>query len=568
MQVLEIRYLKILLMMACLLGPATLSAAPAGAVPDLPRVKKQVRILLKSGEFDKVIAELTRLRSSSDVATKRFAQEFLGVARQRKGQLEFARLEYQRFLDEFPNAPEAARVRMRLQALVQSTLPQHNKSVSMHASRSRRDATRDLHGSVSLSYRGSRNTDNSGRSTTSLSMPGVDVDLVGRKIGDNSSAGFRISAGRYQDLLPGGRNSTSRVSDLYVTYNFDDWLAVRVGRQRASTRAVFGRFDGVNLALKTSHGPEFTVFTGLPVDLSRQPLFSDTRRFVGAGIDTGRIWSSVKFGVYGINQTISGVVDRRAVGTELRYAGEHLYADAFADYDVHFRKLNAVWLNMNKLGADGGNINFSYSYQKSPYLSTRNALIGQTVDSITELQNLLSANDQLQVLALDRSLDSQTATLGFSRPLTEDLGVSASVTWYNVGAGAASGGLPATPRFSEIYGETRLNVSDFLVKNQTLNVGVTYSTQQMSHVWSLFSSTIYRLGNRWNLSPRMRVDMRHNLDGSTQTNYAPSLRMQFRTGPNVFFAQGGYLLYYRRFPVLDQQKYGISFVYLGYRYQF
>lgn len=562
---------QVYLLLASMLLPSMAMAAPAppDAADRLDEAREEVKRFLNAKKYDAAIKTLTTLRSSHDLATRRFGQEFLGVARERKGQLEFASLEYKRFLDQFPDAPEANRVRMRLGALVRSTLP---VPVDSRVARTRRPArtasSRNVHGAFGVSYRGSQNTSDAGETTTSLSLIGTDLDLAGSAERGASKLGFRVAAGHYAGLLPDHRNTSDRFSYLYADYGLGEMLSVRLGRQRAKTHAILGRFDGLNLTLRMAGGPEFEAFGGSPADTSKSGLFADDRKFAGIGLNTGGIWRSFTLGVYSLRQTIAGMVDRQAVGTELRYVGDGLFAQAFVDFDTHFNTLNAISLNFNKMSQGQGSFNVSYNYQKSPYLSTRNALIGQPVDGIQELQNLLAGDDELQVLALDRSLDSQTATVGVGRPLTKHINLSASASWLAVSGSAASGGVPALPDYRQIYGETRVTFNDFIIENQNLSMGLTYSKQETSDVWSFMTSTYYRQGNRLRFSPRFRVDKRKNADGSEQTNYAPSVRVESVSRHNRFFMQGGYLLYRRRSRTLDSQHSGVRFIYIGYQYRF
>jgi hypothetical protein len=564
-------WLRHVLLLASLMAASTAMGAPApqDAADRLDEAREEVRRLLNAKEYDAAIQKLITLRSSHDLATRKFGQEFLGVARERKGQLEFASLEYKRFLDQFPDAPEVSRVRMRLGALVRSTLP---VPVDSGVARTRRPArtasSPNVRGALGVSYRGSQSASDAGETTTSLSLIGTDLDLAGSAERGASKLGFRVAAGHYADLLPDHRNNSDRFGYLYADYGLGEIFSIRLGRQRAKTRAIPGRFDGLNLTLRMAGGPEFEAFGGLPADTSKSGLFADDRKFAGIGVNTGGIWRSFTLGVYGLHQTIDGVVDRQAVGTELRYVGDGMFAQAFVDFDTHFNTLNAISLSFNKMNQGQGSFNVSYNYQKSPYLSTRNALIGQPVDGIQELQNLLTGDGELEVLALDRSLDSQSATFGVGRPLTKQINLSASVSWLAVNGSAASGGVPALPDYQQIYGETRVTFNDFIIEDQNLSMGLAYSKQETSDVWSFMTSTYYRAGNRFRISPRFRVDKRKNADGSEQTNYAPSMRVESVAGPNRFFMQGGYLLYQRRFPTLDSQSSSVRFIYIGYQYRF
>ena len=534
----------------------------------LEDLQDQVRSAMSAGEYAEAIALLTTQRSSTDPQVARFAQEYLGVVRERNGQAEFARLEYQRFLAEYPDAPEADRVKRRLDALLLDSLPAtaDRPAVSRAVPADKRETTY-TDGRISLDYRGSSNTNDAGDTTRTLSLIGTDADIrFGHDTGDGDISA-RISLGHYEDLLAAGRNTTDRVRYLYADYEQNDHYRVRLGRQRSSSAAVYGRYDGIDLQYTTPWVIGVELFGGLPVESSRSDLFADDRQFVGLALNSGDAFAHWKLNFYGLHQVIGSEVDRQTIGSEIRYTGDGLFAQSLIDYDIHFGELNAAMLNINKVWERNSSLNFSYNYRKSPFLSTRNALIGQNVDSISELKNLLTSADDLETLAFDRSLDSQAVTLGFGRQLTERVMFSGSLSWLSLSEGTASGGLTSSPAYDQFYGDARLTIRDVFVDNHLLTLGIRFASQDRSDVVSLIGSSSYRRGN-WKFSPRMRIDQRDNSDGSKQLNLAPALRVEYEQGAHTLFVQAGYLMYFTTHPQFPDQDYQILFTYLGYQYRF
>ncbi len=110
------------------MAPATPGAIPtdsASAVPRASPVDEQAsqrmleaRQAMLDQDWDRAVKLLTSVLGSPDTADHMQAREFLGLARERKGQLAHAKAEYQRYLEDYPDSAGAARVQQRLVGLV------------------------------------------------------------------------------------------------------------------------------------------------------------------------------------------------------------------------------------------------------------------------------------------------------------------------------------------------------------------------------------------------------------------------------------------------------------------
>ena len=73
--------------------------------------------------------------------------------------------------------------------------------------------------------------------------------------------------------------------------------------------------------------------------------------------------------LFAIEQRDRSILDRRAVGAELRYTGGDKSLFATIDYDVHFADLNAAILTGSWTLADKSTLFGAFDYRKAPYLS-------------------------------------------------------------------------------------------------------------------------------------------------------------------------------------------------------
>ena len=136
---------------------------------------------------------------------------------------------------------------------------------------------------------------------------------------------------------------------LYEVITSQDSYFVRVGRQPGNTGGVLDyRFDGawirytavpqfLNLNLIAGQPRQFSLTSNYVPDDPRNFRADVNPYFYGANVDIGPIAQAWSGNAYFINQMINGIVDRRAAGTELRYASNGMNAYGLVDYDVSYK---------------------------------------------------------------------------------------------------------------------------------------------------------------------------------------------------------------------------------------
>ena len=109
-------------------------------------------------------------------------------------------------------------------------------------------------------------------------------------------------------------------------------------------------------------------------------------------------------------------MDRRAIGTEVRWFTPGRTVVGLFDYDVEYSVVNMAML-LGTFELPGRyTLTASLDHHKSPYLTTRNALSGQPVESLKELVHMLG-EPAVRSLAEDRTADADTISVGVSHPL-------------------------------------------------------------------------------------------------------------------------------------------------------
>lgn len=492
----------------------------------LAALMEQARQAMVRKDYSRAVRLYTKVLRYPDHPYRRAAQEFLGLARERKGQFAHAKAEYERYLQQYPDGEGTERVRQRLLGL---TTARAQSTPELRAPRpDQRQTQWDTFGSFSQFYQRDTSVIEPEGSTVDRSALSTDLDYSARRRGDDYDLRARFSGGYEHDFLDDGPGSETRVSSAYLdAATADRRLALSVGRRSRSTGGVLGRFDGALFSYQWTPTTRLNLVTGLPVDSSSDGVHTE-RLFYGASVDLGTYANAWDFVVFFIEQTIDDVTDRRAVGGEVRYFAPGRSLLGLLDYDISYDVLNTLLVIGNWTLPDRTTINTVIDVRKSPLLTTRNALQGQMVTTVDELQDVYT-DDEIRQLAEDRTIDSRSFTLGVSRPVSEKLQASADLTVTNLGDAPASGGVPAIPGTGDDYFlNLQLIGSSLLKPGDIAIVGLRYADTSTARTTSLSLNTRYPVTSGWRVNPRLRVDYRRNDDGSTQWILAPSLRTDYR----------------------------------------
>src|SRR6516165_1165244 len=230
---------------------------PALPPEQLRQTLADARTAMSAHNYPEAIALLTTLQRQPEFPDRARAQELLGLARERSGQLAHAKAEYEEYLRRYPHGEAAQRVEFRLKIL---------RAAEAKARTGREVDAESQRWQVSggfaqmFRYDGTRVTNGpspvptnlpSAADTTQDSAIFTDVDLLARRRGETFDWLGRFSGGYDKTFVPGGTNlgDPTRVSLASIDV-IDKHLGLlaRVGRQVNNTGAILGTFDGVFLS--------------------------------------------------------------------------------------------------------------------------------------------------------------------------------------------------------------------------------------------------------------------------------------------------------------------------------
>jgi hypothetical protein len=494
---------------------------------------KEANRLMTDQDYDGAVRLYTKVLEFPENASSPDALEFLGLARERKGQLAQAKLVYSDYLERYPEGEAAERVRQRLAGLV--TARKTPKGRLSAAKGRKRDGPRwDVFGGFSQFFRRDENstTVNDENEVTTVTQKSLssDLDITGRLRTGDYDMRTRFTGGYLHDFLNDGEDNETTLSSLYFDARDSKRnMGLRLGRQSRSTGGVLGRFDGllVDLAVTPAIGVSFV--SGFPVNSSRDGFQSD-KYFYGAGLDFDDFAKGWDANTFIIEQRVDSIVDRRAVGGELRYFDANKSVFTLVDYDIFYDQLNTAQILGNWTTQDKTTFNVVLDYRNSPILTTSNALLGEP--AITTIEGLLQfpySEEEIHGFAQDKTATSKLATFGVTRPVSEKLQLSGDVTLSKLSDTVAAGGAPANPGTdNEFFYNAQLIGSNLIKEGDITILGLRYLDATTSDTTSLSLNTRYPVTSAFRVNPRFSIDFRKNqTDDTEQYIFRPSARLTY-----------------------------------------
>lgn len=499
---------------------------------------KQAREALAQQDNDAAVSAFNKLLSLPPNDYTEDAQEWVGVARERAGQYDKAKTEYDLYLNLYPQGDGVPRVVQRLSGLSGKA----SGPGIVEAGERKQTARWSSFGSVSARYYFGKSkidstttfngvSETQSTSLTDQSMMIATEDASMRYTSDEMDGRLVFRGNETKNFLS-GKPSQSRISSLYgeIKGRKQDYL-MRVGRQSSYGGGVLGYFDGVAASYGDAAYLRANAVAGRIADYSD----SKAPSFFGASVDSGN------YSLYGINQTAEGVLDRRAVGAEWRYYEDKTSAYALVDYDINFKALNAAQL-MGNVNAFDASINFMVDHRKTPSLSIRNALYGATTSSIAVLQQAMSAT-ALRDLALARTATSNMGQVGITKPLNSQWQVGGDFRISNITGTAASGTLNTAQGYlaanpgrgaeksvsGQLIGTGLLMAGDIWTFSAALN---TSSTVKGNTLY-VYNHVDVRGG--WGLDSSLQLYKQTDQFNAVTTRISPMVRGTYRLGEQLTF---------------------------------
>lgn len=380
---------------------------------------------------------LRKIIRSSDNTHTQEANELLGLALERDKQIPRAKYEYKKYLKRYPEGEGSERVKQRLAALQELRVKAKRKLRSPRAVRDRSQFT--TFGRLTQAYSEyylDRELDAEAEELEDelqQQLLSTHFSIKSRYRSVNRTIQTVFNASHTYDFLAGDEDreddeeSEADIRRMYVDVNDTVYGIVgRAGRQSSRNGGVFGTFDGLIAGYRVAPRWLVSAMVGKPLIHTFDDSDIYEKFFYGIKADTES--TDKKFGsnMFYVRQEVDGILDREAVGGNLRYARKGLSMFGMMDYDVSYNELSLLNTRIGWNYTESNKLNFSYNRRN--LVLTSQALRGAPgILTIDDLLDYLSASE-IRKIAAERTAVSETLTIGNSYQFTKDQQFNFDVT--------------------------------------------------------------------------------------------------------------------------------------------
>lgn len=498
------------------------------------------RAALTRGDNPTAIQLLSKLLQLPPNQHSQDAQELIGLAHERNGEIAEAKSEYRLCLKLYPDWPGAERVRQRLADLealptTKTLIPVKKKEISVSTA----------YGSLSqYYYRGNSRVDTTETpiigpplalpTLTALDQSALisSLDITGRFRSGDYDSRVVVRDSYTLNFL----ENTENVNRLYAGYaevrnKLHDYSG-RLGRQPGNSGGVLGRFDGISMGYGVLPKWRINVVAGKPAEFN--PINSE-KQFWGTSLDAGTFAEHWNGSAYYFSQTIDDIVDRQAVGAELRYFDTRSSMLSLVDYDLSYSALNIALLQGTLQVGKKTSLNLLIDHRNAPVLQTSNAVIGETDTSIRS-QLLTLTEDQLRAQAEDRTPTADLILIGATHNFSPTWQLGGDIKRYNISGTPASGSLPASPGTGNVYVYTLQGIGTGLLTKRDVSVlSLSFLTGEAYDGESIAFNNRTIFQERWNFDLSLVYYLQKDNLGTELTRLTPIVRLGYRWRDKVTF---------------------------------
>lgn len=461
------------------------------------------------------------------------ALEYLGLARERNKQYAHAKAEYERYLRLFPEGEGAVRVEQRLSGLLSASFEPKKKL------RKSKKATENSgwvnYGSVMQFYRRDKELQQTSGELFSASTAYSSFFYTAKIKTAEYEMNNRVSISNNYDFEEDDEdNDLLKISKLYSElYSQKLKLSGRLGRQTENSSGTYGRFDGLMLAYHYNPRVALRAVSGFPVDFDSYGSIQSNKRFYSANLEIESLYGYVDVNTYFITQYFDDILDRQAMGLELRHFDKKLTFFSTFDYDLSYSVINNVVLNVNYQLRPKHSLGTYLTYRRSPLITTSNALQGQGVSTLDELLTD-KTKDELRALARDRTARYVSANVSWRHRLTKKLEMNYDYTLSRLSGTATSGGVVGNEGTGfEHYYSAQFIATDMFSKNDISILGLRYESRFNSDRTSVNLIRRDRIDEKLSFGTKLRIDYQKRKSGENISDLRPSSKVGYKISRKV-----------------------------------
>lgn len=459
---------------------APVAAARPGVEQEAAAAMGEARAAMSRNDYEAAVLPLNRALNLPPNSQSQEAQELIGVARERLGEIDKARVEYELYLKLYPEGAGAGRVRERLVALGEpSVVLEGPKSVVGSETAA---PAYTAWGSVSQFYYGGQSRVQQTTTVTTPATGATTIDTNALTTTDQSQVITTADAnGRWRqgpwdnrlvfqdaytwNFLSGGSNS-NRLNALYAETRYEpNNILARFGRQVGTSGGVLGRFDGGLGSWGFLPDWRLGLVGGELVD--SPPGVRQT--FAGTSVDRDNLFTNTSGQLFGVYQRVVNVTDRIGVGGEVRYFDTTRTAYGLFDYDPTFHATNIASFQGTSQFATGTVLNVLLDYRRTPTLQLANVVVPAQTSDIAQLINLYGES-AVRNEAKAFTPVSRVYLIGVTQPFAEKWQAGIDFRLSSLTGLPATAVTPAVPGTGNVYTYTAQLIGTSLTRFQDILV--------------------------------------------------------------------------------------------------
>jgi hypothetical protein len=561
-------------------APGAAEPPPVLATPEVETRAAELMTLAREavvkGNTQTAIGHLNQLLLLPPNSATQDAQEMIGLAWERSGDLSRAKMEYELYLKLFAVGEGAQRVAQRLASMEPAPAAKTAAPTELAKAAPIKPEIK-FSGNISEYYFGGKSRsqslvtlvsgiDQSTLSKTTESALVTNLDLGARYTTDESDI-RAVVRGTGSANLTATSNNTSILNAAFVDYRVkSNGLDVRVGRQSPINGGLLGMFDGVSLTYPVKPGVRVNLMGGIPAS----PLVnSPNEQMYAAMVEADSIFlQNLSGDMYVLDQTTQGITNRRSIGTEARYSNERGSIYALVDYDQLFSAVNAVSLQASIQGSGQTTYTLLLDSRKAPSLQVTNALISSGAASLKDLLQTMSLNDALD-MAKSTTARADQVMLSVTRPISDKWQATGDLQYSAVGALPAVGQFDATPATGAQHGvSVQLTGTNLYSKRDINNFNMSVLSTPLFHGVQLAYNNLTGFNdNKFTLEPSMRVYTQRDNQGISLRRISPGLRASYNVSKKTSLMTEGMLEHSTNEGPVNNATTNAVFFYVGVRYE-
>jgi hypothetical protein len=523
------------------------AASQQAADKNVDLLMAKARQAITFGNNTGAIDMLRRILQMPENVHTRDANELLGLALERDNQIPRANFEYKKYLKRYPEGEGASRVQQRLAAL-RDLRPQPKRRLRV-SNQSRKPDQFISFGRLSQFYseyyvdrelEGDAEAEEQELQQRILSTY---LSSKWRYRSDERVVQAELGVSHLRDYLAGepGREDDKKsdmdIKRLYVDVEDKVYgYTARLGRQTTRNGGVFGTFDGAIVGYLVSPLWQISGLAGKPVLYSYSDADLPEKSFIGLKADMESKDKEISSNLFFVRQMVDSILDRQAVGGDIRYAKQDISLFAMLDYDISYQSLNLFNVRFGWNYTKASKLNLSYNRRNLLY--TSNMLNNSGASTVEELLDSgLWTESKIRDAAEDRTPVNETLTVGNTHQFHKDLQLSFDVSMFRTSA-VRTVTDPVLITGYDASGNQYLYTLQWVSSNTFIErdlymLGLRHSDFASYRDSSLYLNSRVPLFVKWRPGFRLNISKRDSETYGEQLTISPLVNVDYRAGKAI-----------------------------------